>query len=206
MLNRIWKALRDQRGITGLETAIILIAFVVVAAVFAYTALSAGIFASQKGSETIYGGIKQAAGSMQIKGGVVGSDTGADLDVDTLKIVVAVGVGGEAIDMTPPSGELVGIATGTAHKTIINYIDKNQRKNNLNWSKSLLGFGDSDNMLEPSEEMELTIDLEAISGATGSNPLVKDTEFTLEIVPTQGGTLVITRTTPNYIDTLINLR
>ncbi len=206
MLNRIWKALRDQRGITGLETAIILIAFVVVAAVFAYTALSAGIFSAQKGSETIYGGLKQAAGSMLIKGGVVGSDTGADLDIDTIKIVVATGVGGEAIDMTPPAGESTGISTGTSHKTIINYIDKNQRKNNIYWTKSLLGFGDSDNLLEPSEEMELTIDLEAVSGATGSDPLVKDTEFTLEIVPMQGGALVITRRTPNYIDTLVNLR
>ena len=34
---------RDEKGITGLETAIILIAFVVVAAVFAYTTLSAGL-------------------------------------------------------------------------------------------------------------------------------------------------------------------
>ena len=40
---------RDQRGITGLETAIILIAFIVVASVFAYTVLSAGIFSSEKG-------------------------------------------------------------------------------------------------------------------------------------------------------------
>ncbi|MBI4287303.1 MAG: hypothetical protein HY671_02605 [Chloroflexi bacterium] len=206
MLNRIWKSLRDQRGITGLETAIILIAFVVVAAVFAYTALSAGIFSAQKGSETIYSGLKQAAGAMQIKGGVIGSDTGADNDIDTIKVVVSVGVGGEAIDMTPPAGESTGIATGTSHKTIINYIDKSQRKNNLYWTKSLLGFGDSDNLLEPGEEMELSVDLEAISGATGSDPLVKDTEFTLEIVPMQGGALVITRTTPLYIDTLVNLR
>jgi archaeal flagellin FlaB len=38
---------RSQRGITGLETAIILIAFVVVASVFAYTVLSAGIFSAE---------------------------------------------------------------------------------------------------------------------------------------------------------------
>ena len=34
--------LKDQRGMTGLETAIILIAFVTVAAVFGYAILSAG--------------------------------------------------------------------------------------------------------------------------------------------------------------------
>lgn len=36
--------MRNQRGITGLETAIVLIAFVAVASVFAYTVLAAGIF------------------------------------------------------------------------------------------------------------------------------------------------------------------
>jgi flagellin-like protein len=37
-----------QKGITGLGTAIIPIAFVVVASVFAFTVLSTGIFASER--------------------------------------------------------------------------------------------------------------------------------------------------------------
>jgi len=40
MIQKLFKIHRGQKGITGLETAIILIAFVVVAAVFAYTAQS----------------------------------------------------------------------------------------------------------------------------------------------------------------------
>ncbi len=44
---------RDQRGITGLETAIVLIAFVVVSSVFAFAALSTGRFSSDKAKETI---------------------------------------------------------------------------------------------------------------------------------------------------------
>ena len=46
MVTRITAMKRDQRGITGLETAIILIAFVVVASVFAYTVLSAGVLSA----------------------------------------------------------------------------------------------------------------------------------------------------------------
>ena len=61
----------DQRGITGLETAIILIAFVVVASVFAYTVLSAGIFASEKGKEAVYSGLEQARGTMEVVGGII---------------------------------------------------------------------------------------------------------------------------------------
>ena len=34
----------DSRGITGLETAIVLIAFVLVSSVFAFAALSTGLF------------------------------------------------------------------------------------------------------------------------------------------------------------------
>ena len=39
---------RRQRGMTGLETAIILIAFVTVASVLAYSVLSAGIFSAER--------------------------------------------------------------------------------------------------------------------------------------------------------------
>lgn len=61
---------RDQRGITGVETAIVLIAFVVVASVFAYTVLSAGIFSSEKSKEAIYAGLEQARGTMELVGSV----------------------------------------------------------------------------------------------------------------------------------------
>ena len=71
MLSRIMNRLdRDQRGITGLETAIILIAFVVVASVFAYTVLSAGIFSSEKGKEAVYAGLETARNSMEVVGNV----------------------------------------------------------------------------------------------------------------------------------------
>ena len=54
-MNRI---LKDESGITALETAIILIAFVVVAAVFAFTILQAGTFSTERGREAFYGGIE----------------------------------------------------------------------------------------------------------------------------------------------------
>ena len=62
---------RDQRGVTGLETAIILIAFVVVASVFAFTVLSTGIFSAERGKETIHAGLRGARSSLELKGSVV---------------------------------------------------------------------------------------------------------------------------------------
>ncbi|HEY90231.1 MAG TPA: hypothetical protein G4O07_00180 [Dehalococcoidia bacterium] len=57
-------------GITGLETAIILIAFVVVAAVFAYTVLSAGLFSSQKSEQAVHSGLEEAQSTLEVKGSV----------------------------------------------------------------------------------------------------------------------------------------
>ena len=54
-----------QRGITGLETAIILIAFVVVASVFAFTVLSTGIFTSERSKETVLAGIEETKRSLE---------------------------------------------------------------------------------------------------------------------------------------------
>ncbi len=78
MLKRIFKQKRyfkniykNQRGITGLETAIILIAFVVVAAVFAYTVLSAGLFSTQKSQEAVYSGLAETQATMEVKGAVL---------------------------------------------------------------------------------------------------------------------------------------
>ena len=63
--------LRGQEGITGLETAIILIAFVVVASVFAFTVLSTGLFSAEKGKETVHAGLKEAQSSMALLGGII---------------------------------------------------------------------------------------------------------------------------------------
>ena len=46
--SRLIRLLAEQYGITGLETAIVLIAFIVVASVFAFTVLTTGIFTSQE--------------------------------------------------------------------------------------------------------------------------------------------------------------
>ena len=50
--------MRKEPGFSGLEAAVILIAFVVVAAVFAYVMMSTGFFATQRFQEVTYAGVK----------------------------------------------------------------------------------------------------------------------------------------------------
>ena len=81
VLPNIWNS---QRGITGLETAIVLIAFVVVSSVFAFAALSTGMFSSDKARETITAGLAQTRSTMELKGSVIGtSDVAAVTGVIT---------------------------------------------------------------------------------------------------------------------------
>jgi len=67
---QLQKLIREQSGITGLETAIVLIAFVVVAAVFAFTVLTTGLFTSEKAKETTLAGVGSVSSTLSIKGSV----------------------------------------------------------------------------------------------------------------------------------------
>src|SRR5690606_17658980 len=65
----------EEAGITALETAIILIAFVVVASVFAFTMLSAGTFSTERGKEAIYAGLTEVRSTLELKGSVIATAT-----------------------------------------------------------------------------------------------------------------------------------
>jgi flagellin FlaB len=209
MLNRF---LKHEKGITGLETAIILIAFVVVAAVFAYTALSAGLFSTQKGQEAVYAGLKEARSTVELRGTVtaVAPVTGATGNISQVTFTIASVLGGEAIDFTPPSGGAAGSANGTANKVIINYVDQDQSVTNLYWSATALGKDNGNYLLETDEKFQITV-----GGSTGNNLLnalnashllgVNKT-FSLVIITPVGAVMEIERTTPPYMDAVMNLR
>ena len=63
--------LRNRRGIVGIEAAIVLIAFVVIAAAFSYVVINMGFFATQKTKETIAEGIAESSAAIQLDGTVV---------------------------------------------------------------------------------------------------------------------------------------
>jgi flagellin FlaB len=209
MLKKIFK---KEKGITGLETAIILIAFVVVAAVFAYTALSAGLFSTQKAQEAVYSGLKEAQSTLEIKGAVIatGNSTGDSGEIGEITFTVSNVLGGEPVDFTPPSGGAGGLANGNAHKVVINYLDSNQEVIDLYWYVTKLGNDDGDSLLETGEKFQITVGSQSGQGnlvdALGANPLSVNMKFSLVIMTPIGAVITIERTTPPYIDQIVNLR
>ena len=186
----------EEAGITALETAIILIAFVVVASVFAFTMLSAGTFSTERGKEAIYAGLTEVQSSMEVKGGVIAlaSSEGASETVDSLVFTVANVLDGEPVDLV----------TGSNAEEVIEKRDATQRValGNDDWQVNWLGSHNLNELLEIGELAEITVDL---SGSL-SNTLGINTTFVLEMKPPNGAILNLQRTTPAYLNMVNDLK
>lgn len=191
MKDKMKVLLRNESGITALETAIILIAFVVVAAVFAFTILSAGAFSTEQSREAVYAGLEEVQGSLELKGSVIATstNTGTSGTVGLVLFTVANVAGGDPVDMSS-SGPL-----------IVEYRDSENRYSgsDVTWNLSWPYRTDTDDLLEERELAELEV---AIPSAV---TLGTDTEFVVEVKPPNGSPLYIQRMTPPVIDTVMDL-
>ena len=100
---------KDQRGITGLETAIVLIAFVVVASVFAFAVITTGLFSSEEAASSAQAGIKSAKSTMTPKGSMVLSEAQS--------LGTATAVGATLTDGTA-AFDTEGVAVGDAIRNV----------------------------------------------------------------------------------------
>ena len=193
---------REEKGITGLETAIILIAFVVVASVFAYTVLSAGIFSSQKGQEAVYAGLNEARSTLELKGSVVGKSSDGTY-LTSIVIQVANPLDGEAIDLTAPSDDGDHMAaSGSTNVVVASYHSETCEADNLYFTSTQRGWGDNDDLCEAGETFEMEIFLDSASYVENISTYKT---FVVEIKPPRGSVLAIERTTPASIDSVMIL-
>ncbi len=214
------KKFRGQRGITGLETAIILIAFVVVAAVFAYTALSAGLFSTQKSQEAIYYGLERTQSTLQQTGSVIAYKGDANISGSVGKVEITVQnalKGGESVDLTPPhllaDGALV--ESNGIVPTTITFSNDDIVIADCAWTLRFIGKTNDDYYLDTNEKAIITVWLHDFNGSLWSNGTLDpflagnyiqtDATFTIEIKAAKGAVLTIERTTPGYLDTVMDL-
>ena len=200
---------RDNSGITGLETAIILIAFVVVAAVFAFTVMTTGLFSTEKAKTTAQAALTEASSSFITKGAVTAtSDAGLDY-VDSITFTVALASGADA--QTLSAGELSFL-----------YTDPNNtmRTSGLVPTGGIIteegGAGSGVDIvsiidtgpggtgsLEAGESASITVWLAATGG--GVTQLEAGTKFRIEMMAPKGGTLIVERDIPKVLTGNMNL-
>jgi flagellin FlaB len=173
--------MRNEDGITGLETAIILISFVVVAAVFAFVVLSTGLFSSERSRESVYAGVAKTRGTMELSSSMVGTANAGLTQIDTIEFDLVLAAGGDSVNLDPAA---------TVNRTVVSYIDGTSVINDVTYTTTVI-TGNANALLEPGELIRVTIDL-AAAGATLTPNLV----FTIEVKPPTGSFMVIQRMVP----------
>jgi len=179
-----------QEGITGLETAIILIAFVIVASVFAYVVLSAGLFASQKTKEAVMSGLGSTMSVLQLKGDIVAKMESSVLT--QVDMTVGIPSAGSPVDF--------GSINGT-RMVVISYADETNIISSCNWTLDKVSDLNGDDLLDPNELFQISVNL-ATSGNVTIGPYHR---FTIEVKPPDGPALSFERTIPGRISQYVNL-
>jgi len=163
--------MRKETAFSGLEAAIVLIAFVVVAAVFSYVMLGAGFFATQKAQEVTYSGMKQATSNLVLDGMIYGSYSKPTAGSGLVKLFFYVKV--------PEGGE-------TQDLKYVTYLWTKENK-----AVTTIGTGavtPVDQQLNPGARAKVTI-----TAPNGYKPIAGQ-KFVLEIKPKTGASTIITRT------------
>ncbi|MHB8084782.1 MAG: hypothetical protein ACYDHZ_03060 [Dehalococcoidia bacterium] len=217
MLSRLIKAVsvinREEAGTNGLDMAIILIAFVTVAAVFGYAVLSAGLFSAERGKETVYAGLAEAKSNLELSGSVIATGTPTYMfngfpvegKANSVMFTLKNGPAGTPIDMTENGG-----ATEGSNKCVISLTTAEWYDNNVTWYSSPLGADNGNNLLETGEQLEITVDFGNLGADSHLDPFMdpdlhaNDT-FTIQIKPSVGSTITIQRKLPASIDSVMDL-
>lgn len=184
-----------RKGMTGLETAIILIAFIIVASAFAFTVLNLGFQSSQKAGQVIQRGTEEASSAMELDGAVIAYKN-SSITVANVTFVVKLSAGRQAIDLS-------------TNKLTVSYWSANKYLANIYTNTTGEGavvtqvVGNNNTMLDYGEKFLVTVHV--------TNDVVKDTnlsandDFKIEIKPALGSVLTVERYLPPSLDSVMNL-
>jgi flagellin FlaB len=170
----------DDSGFTGLEAAIVLIAFVVVAAVFSYVVLGAGFFTTQKSQETVYKGVEQASTNIQMIGNVYGLSTSSS-GINEIQFSIGLAPGAPSIDLTK-----MNILFSTPTTTPVPL--SNGAEGLTTFSTKLAGT--TVTSMDQNQQVLISFDVA---------PVPANTKMTIEMRPSVGASLPFTKTAPATI-------
>jgi len=179
------KLTKKEDAFTGLEAAIVLIAFVVVAAVFSYVMLGAGFFATQEAQRTVHTGVGQATSNVELVGGVVtltvdATDAGK---LSNITFMLQLAAGGAPVDMKKVT---YTVSTDT-ELTTFTY----ENVNSTWYVEGAVQTGNND-MLDKFE----TVQIDIFTNGTTLPTIGPNDRFNIEVVPDIGAALPIGRVAP----------
>jgi flagellin FlaB len=184
----------NDEGFTGLEAAIVLIAFVVVAAVFSYVVLGAGFFTTQKAQQAVHSGVSQASSTLEIVGNVYGIGDSTNSGIEYVNFSLGLAAGGTPVDL---SKTVLVYSNETQLVTLVaptTWTGPTYPSAGGSWAISDVQNNPNANfnpVLEPNEQFTITCDI--------PHEIPANDVFTIEIRPSEGAAFSITRTVPAAI-------
>ena len=195
---------------TGLETAIILVAFVITAAAFAFVVLNMGFLTAEKAQSVISSGMSEASSALLVDSGVIGqfNNTGgdqADIDLEKLTFYIKLSQGHTPIDLD--DSKLVATYTNArCHGEIYNANGTIMTITGVN--------DDGDSLCETGEKFKVVIDFSELNMTTGVDPAQLSMDnvyahpyeaFRIELRPSAGAVLTLARQLPAVYTTIMVL-
>jgi flagellin FlaB len=195
------KLFKNKKGIVGIEAAIVLIAFVIIAAALSYVVINMGFYITQKTKETMQGGLEESLNALQLDGLVTGRTSENYSQLEYLIIPVKISASGAAVDLSNNSAVIsVYLKNATlfnVHRGAIvanNKTTWKELKSALNLTGNDAKFaiynGNDNTVLESTEKAFLVIRLSKDNMASG-NEIIK-----IEVRITKGAALTVERTVP----------
>jgi flagellin FlaB len=182
----------NEDAFTGLEAAIVLIAFVVVAAVFSYVVLGAGFFTTQKSQETVHSGVAMASSAVEVLGDVYGNASTPANGVDKIKFTLGLAAGATSVDMNKAT--MIFSTSSTVQTLTHDQTGGALAAGNWNITERLHTLGTANLMLEAGEQFVV----EAMPPAA----MPAYTAFNLEVKPPVGASLGIKRSVPANVNSV----
>ncbi|WFN35920.1 flagellin [Methanomicrobium antiquum] len=199
------KLFKSEEGFTGLEAAIVLIAFVVVAAVFSYVVLGAGFFTTQKSQEVVYSSVDMAASSLEVLGDVYGNSTGGEnAYMDGIRFVVGLTAGGNSVDFATTNLVFTNTtsikdlknasAISSSSTTVTSTQTEITGEGEYTWGiLDIANAEQNDALLENQEQF-------TIYAYLSPTAVTANERFSLEIKPPMGASYAIKRSAPPKIE------
>jgi flagellin FlaB len=184
----------NEEGFTGLEAAIVLIAFIVVASVFSYVILGAGFYTTQKAQETVYRGVEQSTTNVQLVGNVYGLASNTSEGIDQIRFTIGLVPGTPYIDLEKMN---IVVSTPTFVPKILAWTNASSSTEDTNFIALKNGAGMSQSTMISGDQTEIQFNITAVP---------RDTKINFEIRPGLGASYPFSKTTPSIIapNNLIN--
>lgn len=194
---------------TGLETAIILVAFVITAAAFAFIVLNMGFLTAEKAQSVISAGMTEASSPILMDSGLIGqfenvTEPQSSIGLIKLTFYIKLSQGHEPVDLN--SDKLVATYTNArCHGTLYSSAVAN---GTIMTAKGV--NSDGDDLIETGEKFKVTVDFQSLDSAdvdpSGVDVYARPyEEFRIELRPATGAVLAIKCQIPAVYSTVMTI-